>query len=204
MTRGFFALLGLVLAAGIAALYWGTDGFRVVTSEGARELAVERSPRAVPDVALFDQNGHAFTLADYRGHTVLVDFIYTRCPTICSVNGDDFQRVLTRLQKNTGDRKIDLLSISFDPANDGLPALQLYGDRFGAEAPRWRIAVPADRHGLAALLKTFGVVVIPDGWGGFVHNSAVYLVDAQGRLVRILDPDASEQLAVATERVAAQ
>jgi protein SCO1 len=202
MTRGFAGLLGLVLSTGIAALAWGTCGFRVVTSEGARELAIERAPRAVPDVALVDQDGHRFTLADYRGRTVLVDFIYTRCPTICTANGDDFQHVLARLGNTAADRNIELLSISFDRENDDREALQLYGDRFGAVAPRWRIASPADGRSLAALLKSFGVVVIPDGLGGFVHNSAVYVVDARQRLVRILDPDAPAQLAAATERVA--
>ncbi len=84
--------------------------------------------------------------------------------------------------------RVALLSISFDPENDDRAALRLYGERFGAKPPQWRIAAPADAHGLDVLLKSFGVVVIPDGMGGFIHNGAIYLVDAQGRLARILDP----------------
>lgn len=189
MTRGFVALLALVLAAGLSALAWATDGFRVVTSEGARALAIERAPQPAPDVALVDQDGNAFSLADYRGGTVLVDFIYTRCPTICSVLGDDFQRALSAWGEGAARSKMHLLSISFDPDNDNREALKLYAERYGAVAPRWRIAVAADRNGLARLLRVFGVVVIPDGFGGFIHNSAVYLVDARGRLARVLDPD---------------
>jgi cytochrome oxidase Cu insertion factor (SCO1/SenC/PrrC family) len=30
--------------------------------------------------------------------------------------------------------------------------------------------------------------------GGFIHNSAVYLIDTRGRLARILDPDSPPQL----------
>jgi protein SCO1/2 len=101
-----------------------------------------------------------------------------------------------------GDR-IDLLSISFDPQNDDREALRLYGDRYGAKAPRWRIAALADARGLAALMQSFGVVVIPDGMGGFIHNSAVYLVDARGRLARILDPDSPPQLFADALRVSA-
>lgn len=197
MTRGFLPLLAVVLGAGIAALAWETEGFRVVTSAGARQLDIERNPRPLPDVRLVDQDGHVFSLSAYRGKPVLVDFIYTRCPTICSVLGDDFQRVM-HLVSGAGPQ-IDLLSISFDLQNDDREALKLYGERFGATAPRWRIAAPADSRGLAALLQSFGVVVIPDGMGGFIHNSAVYLVDAQGRLARLLDPDAPPQrLAQAT------
>lgn len=194
MPRGFLPLLAVVLAAGTGALAWETEGFRVITTAGVRQLAVERTPLSLPDVRLVDQDGHAFSLHAYKGRPVLVDFIYTRCPTVCGELGDDFHSVLELMSGTGAARPIDLLSISFDPQNDDREALQLYGDRYGAKAPRWRIAVPADDRSLAALLQSFGVVVIADGMGGFIHNSAVYLVDGQGRLARILDPDAPRQL----------
>ncbi len=190
MKRGFIPLLGLVLLIGVSALARATDGFRAVTSDGARQLSVARHPRSIPDVRLVDQNGHSFSLADYRGKTLLVDFIYTRCPTLCGVLGNDFHRVLAAMPN----KQLDLLSVSFDPANDDHEALKLYGDRFGATAPRWRIAVAADRRGLDALLRTFGVVVIPDGIGGFVHDGFIYVVDQHGRFANIIEPNASAQM----------
>ncbi|MFZ0559392.1 MAG: SCO family protein [Methylovirgula sp.] len=190
MTRGFIPLLGIVLFIGIGALARATEGFRVITNEGARQLSVARDPLPVPDVRLVDQDGHPFSLADYRGRTLLVDFIYTRCPSLCGVLGDDFHRVLTL----TPDQDIELLSVSFDPENDNREALKLYGDRFGATVPRWRIAVTSDKSGLAALLRTFGVTVIPDGMGGFVHNGAIYVMNRHGRFAHIIEPGASPQL----------
>ena len=202
MTRGFFPLLTCVLAAGIAALSWATDGFRVVTSDGAWRLAVERGPVPLADVRMVDQAGQSFALSDYRGRAVLVNFIYTRCPTICGVRGDDFRNLLDVADSEAG-RAVDLLSISFDPDNDDLQARQIYGQRFDAAPPRWRVAVPADKLGLATLLNSLGAVVIPDGVGGFVHSSAVYLVDAHGRLARVLDPEApTAQLAAALSQTA--
>lgn len=196
MTRGFLPLLAVVLAAGSGALSWATDGFRVVTSDGARQLTVERSPRALPDVLLRDQNGRSFSLAGYRGTTVLVDFIYTRCPTICGVLGDDFHNVLGLLRSSAG-ADIGLLSISFDPENDDRRALQLYASRYGATPPHWRVAAPVSRADLQALLRAFGVVVIPDRWGGFIHSSTVYLIDRRGRLARVLDADTPPKLIAA-------
>lgn len=104
MSPGFLPLLGLVLATGIAALGWETEGFRVATSEGARQLAVERWPAPLPNVRLRDQNGNTLSLGEYRGKTVLVDFIYTRCPIVCGVLGDDFHRVL-RLARSTAENR---------------------------------------------------------------------------------------------------
>jgi protein SCO1 len=194
MSRGFVALLGIVLLSGFTAFACGTEGFRVVTSEGARQLAIARAPRAVPPVVLVDQDGVSFSMDDYRGKTLLVEFIYTRCPTLCSVLGDEFSQVRELVGDGATQRNIELLSISFDSENDDREALRLYADRYGATAPRWRVAMPVERGDLAALLQTFGVVVIADGIGGFVHNGAIYVVDVSGRLVRIIDPDASARL----------
>jgi protein SCO1/2 len=194
MSRGFLPLLAIVIAVGSAAIAWETDRLRVVTTAGARQLSVERTPLPLPNVRLVDQDGHGFSLGDYKGRAVLVDFIYTRCPTLCGVLGDDFHGVLELADGAQSGQPIDLLSISFDPQNDDRAALELYGNRFGAKAPRWRIATPTNDDGLKALLQSFGVIVIPDGMGGFIHNGAVYLVDAQGRLSRILDPDGPPQL----------
>lgn len=193
MRSGFAPLLGIVLLAGIGALAWGTEGFRVVTSDGARRLQIEERPAPVPQARLIDQDGAAFSLRDYRGKTLLVEFIYTRCPWLCSVLGDEFQRLSTLARAGSFGSEVDLLSISFDPQHDDRPALALYGERYGAIAPRWRVAVPADRRSLASLLRSFGVVVIPDGMGGFIHDGAVYLVNPSGRLARVLDAEASPQ-----------
>lgn len=191
---GFVVLVAAVLAAGVSALAWETEGFRVVTTEGARRLAIEREPVPLPDVALVDQDGIRFSLADYRGKTVLVDFIYARCPTLCGVLGDDFQRLRALMPRAGAGGAVEFLSISFDRAHDDAAALKAYGDRYGAAPPLWRIAVPADDPGLRALLTSFGVVVIPDGLGGFVHDGALYVVDGRGRLTRVLDPGATPEL----------
>jgi protein SCO1/2 len=203
MTRGFPVLLVFVLAAGLAALACETNGFRVMTSAGARQLSLQHAPQRLPDVRLVDQDGAPFSLGAYRGRTVLVDFIYTRCPTVCSERGDDFANALRLIKATASGAPVDLLSISFDLRHDDREALRLYGERFGATAPHWRIAAPADAQQLAELLRSFGVVVIPDGMGGFVHNAAVYVIDARGRLAGILDAAAPPQLVAAALRGAA-
>jgi protein SCO1/2 len=83
MSRGFLPLLAIVAATGIAMLAWETDGFRVVTSAGARQLSIERTPLVLPDVRLVDQDGHVFSLSSYKGKPVLVDFI-TRVARRCA------------------------------------------------------------------------------------------------------------------------
>ena len=194
MRAGFFLLLASIVAAGIATLGYGTEGFRVITSEGARRLAVERAPKTVPNVSLIDQDGVSFSLDDYRGKVLLIEFIYTSCPTLCGVLGEDFRRVEDLILHDGGiNQAVSLLSISFDTARNGPAELKSYGERFGAASPRWRIAVPT-ASGLQTLLRAFSVVIIRDGWGGFVHNGAVCVVDRQGRLIQIVDAGLPERM----------
>ena len=51
----------------------------------------------------------------------------------------------------------------------------------------WRMARIKDQEELQSLLDEFGVIVIPDEYGNFAHNSAFYLVDKQGTLLEVMD-----------------
>lgn len=199
---GFIAALGLVIAAGVGALAWGTDGFRAVTTQGAESVEIERAPRQVPGVALVGQNGDRFSFGDLRGRVVMVEFIYTRCPTFCAVLGEHFERIQNLLSRAGRDLGITMLSISFDRAGDGPDELKQYAEIHDCDPALWRVAVPADAAGLDSLLRTFGVVVIPDGYGGFIHNGGIYLVDRNGRLARVLDPTSPERSIAAAAALA--
>jgi protein SCO1/2 len=187
-------LAGLAVAAmGVAALAVVTDGFRAATTDAARRLAVAARPRALPDVTLVDQTGATFRLSALQGRPVLVAFFYTNCPAICGLLAGQFQLALEAVLERPGGREIRLLSISLDTARDTVAALADYAERLGADGRAWRVARVADSTDLEALLDAFGVVVLPDGAGGFVHNAAIYRVDAEGRLVRVYDPDAADR-----------
>ena len=176
-----------VCVVGGAALCIGTDGFRALTSERARRVSIARNPRVVPDAMLEDQNGRVFSLAQLRGAPVAVEFIYTRCQSLCAL----LSAGMRQFNADPSLADLSLVSISFDVDGDSTPRLQEYAGHYGADGGRWRIARVRDPRELPKLLGAFGVVVIPDGAGGFQHNAAVHLLDAEGRLARVLDADAS-------------
>jgi protein SCO1/2 len=186
----------IVLSLGIGALWAGTDGFLALTTEQARRLAVSRAPRPLPPVTLEDQDGRSFGLTEYHGKKLLVNFIYTRCRTICGVLTADFQR-LTRLTRAASSSGAELLSISFDPDADTTVVLKAYADRYLVDGKVWRFARIEDRAALGELLRAFEVVVIRDPFGDFQHNAAIYLLNENGRLVQIFGYDQLEQAAEA-------
>lgn len=186
----------LVLAAGLAVFTWATDGFRVATAEGARRLAVAETPVRVPDVTLQDMSGRTLKFSDYEGRLLLVEFIYTTCPTICQDLGESFSEVLATQRQKGRDREIALLSVSFDLENDTPEQMGNFAEHHGADGEVWTIARPTNQADLKTLLDLFGIKVIPDPLVGFQHNAAIHLVDRQGRLARIVDPTTGAALAV--------
>jgi protein SCO1/2 len=138
-------------------------------------------------VALESQSGARFTLADLRGTWLLVDFIYTRCPTFCTALGGDFARLERKLVGPIARGKVQLLSISFDPTQDTPAQLAAYLGRFRGRSIGWQAARPVSVDGLRQITTAFGVTVIPDQLGGYTHNAAIHLVDPEGRLVDIFD-----------------
>lgn len=179
-----------IVLAGLAAFAWITDGFRAVTSETARRLAVAEAPPRLPDVALLDP-GLAprplrGLLAD-DGRVALVDFIYTRCESICTALGSEYQQLQREIAGRGLRDRVRLLSISFDPAHDRPDVLAGYARRLRADPGLWQITTVAESSDLDPLLRIFGIVVIPDGLGGYAHNAAIHVVSPDGRLLRIRD-----------------
>lgn len=183
------AATALVTLAGVGVLWWGTDGLSAFTAEGARRADILRAPRALPAAVLEDQDGTLFSLDDYRGRLLAVEFIYTRCDSVCLSLGMAFKQIRDRMPRQVLGRDFALLSISFDPEHDTPARMRDYADVFGADGSHWRVARVRDGGELKALLEAFGIVVIDDKRGGYEHNAAIHLVGRDGRLSEINDLD---------------
>ncbi|MFC1545927.1 SCO family protein [Pseudomonadota bacterium] len=183
--RGAITIVALLLS-GASVLWAATDGLQVLTAEGARRLTIEEKPKPLPAVLLTDQRGEAFRLQDFEGSNLLVEFIYTRCVTLCTSLGETFEQVSRELPKGALGSKVNMVSISFDP-RDTASDLKDYGERFDAVPDHWRIARVESSDELKQLLETFGITVIPDQWGNFEHNAAIHFVDRKGYLNKIVD-----------------
>ena len=177
-----------ILVAGFCGLAMGTDGWTLWTAESARRQSVLENPGPLPNYPLRDSRGRAFSLAGGDTRLTVVDMIYTRCPTVCQAMGVEFRQLQGELATFDWLEDVELVSVTFDPANDDDQALNTYLRRFGAAEPYWRAARFVDDEHLQETLKTLGVVVIPEARVGFVHNAAFYLID-DGRVVEIIDVD---------------
>jgi cytochrome oxidase Cu insertion factor (SCO1/SenC/PrrC family) len=105
------------------------------TAEVSHELAssAQLSKMNIPDTELLDQDGrkiHFYTDL-VKGQTVVINFIFTTCTTICPPLGATFARVQKELGDKAG-RDVRFISISVDPATDTPERLKAWGAKFHA------------------------------------------------------------------------
>lgn len=198
--------LMFVLVVGLA--HW-TVGFEVWTFEGRRQAQVQASELRARPVSLRGSDASVLRLwgdANVAPAAYLVDFIYTRCPSVCRVLGDEYQQMQRELatRQGAGPTRPDvrLVSISFDVDHDDPARLARYGAGLRVDPLYWTLAVPATHDDASALLRSLGVVVVPDGAGGFVHNGAIHLLDERGRLRGLYEFDQWPQALEAAQRLA--
>lgn len=176
--RVLLAMLIVLAAAVIPAVFVPT----LVCKGGDPELPDIGS---VPPFALVDERGETFTQEALRGHPTLINFVFTRCGTICP----GIAMVTERLQERTSDRKgidIKFVTISLDPEYDTPARLAEFAERYKADPTRWRFLTgPADRVRAFVTGPLMTAMDIPPDqptqqWGGpnIVHRGYFLLVDA--------------------------
>ena len=116
------AVAGLVVASGLAVQAVG----RYARSVHAYQ---------VPDVTLIDTGGHEVALAELldqpgRQRPVLLQFVFTTCPSICPVLAASFRAV--RRQLEATEHAVRMVSISIDPEHDTPERLAAYAEAFEA------------------------------------------------------------------------
>jgi protein SCO1 len=186
----------LVLLFGVMLFFIGTDGFQAFTAETARVNQLVAQRPKFPEVTLEDSKERKYPFSEFEGKYVFITFLYTACGTVCPELEMNMAQVYGQLPKEYIGSEIQFLSISFDPDRDDPETLELYRTMFNSDGETWRMARIPDKKELQSVLEELGVIVIPDGYGNFAHNSAFYLVNPEGKLVEIMDYTQPEEAAV--------
>jgi len=146
---------------------------------------------AVPDFKLRNQDGQFIHLGQFKGKTLLVTFIYTRCPLpdFCPRVTRNFAAVDKQIAADPQLRgKTHLVCVSFDPENDTPQRLRAYGATYiGSDAKTafadWDFAVP-QKPVLLEMARFFDVGMTDAADGSITHTLSTTLIGADGRVVR--------------------
>ncbi len=141
---------------------------------------------SLPDFALYDQDGRVVEARRFRGHDVMLNFIYTRCPiaTMCPAATQRMTEV-QRKARAAGVADLQLVSITLDPEHDTPGVLQAYARARGIDTGNFSF-LTGPEPAIRDLLTQCGVIAeFRDGL--IRHTLATLLIDAQGRIIHRAD-----------------
>jgi protein SCO1 len=184
-------------------------------ANGPKAFHMPAPGEEVPDFAFTDQDGKHISLHQFRGKTVMVTFVYTRCPfpDFCPRMSSHFGEIYKQLGSNASLAETQLLSVSFDPEHDTPKVLRNYGfsvahTNEAALFHRWEFAAPKAAD-LPKIADFFALTVKPEG-GMITHSLSTAVIGPDGKIVKWyhggdwqvsdLINDAAEQRAMSSER----
>ena len=144
----------------------------------------------VPDFKLVNQSGKQISLQEYRGETLLLTLIYTRCPfpDFCPRISHEFASIDSQVRADPARYgKAHLLSISFDPVHDTPRVLRAYG--FSSAATKdpalfkhWEFAsIPQSE--LPDFTQYFALTYQEDG-GLISHSLSTAVISPDGKIFK--------------------
>lgn len=107
----------------------------VIVSEKNGKTVTDTIWHKVKNITFTNQLGKKVSLDDLHGKILVIDFFFTRCPSICPGLALSMKKLQNSFVKN--DSIVQFISISVDPAHDSVPRLRKFADRFGANHDTW-------------------------------------------------------------------
>ena len=143
---------------------------------------------AVPDTSFLDQNGKRRRFADFRGSTVVMTFIYTKCPlpTFCPMMDRHFATIQKSLKTDPALARVHLVTVSFDPLTDTPAVLKAHAKTLDADLNRWTF-LTGDRDEIDRFGARFGVSVsraLHDP-RDITHNLRTVIISPDGKLEKV-------------------
>jgi protein SCO1/2 len=145
----------------------------------------------VPNFTLRNQDNREIHIQNYRGRTLLLTFIYTRCPVpdYCTLMSNNFAQIDRALSGDAGlYAKTHLLSVSIDPSYDTPQVLRSYGaahtERYQNETfAHWEFAGGTTEQ-VKKIAEYFGLTYFPEK-DQIIHALRTVIVGPDGKIVKI-------------------
>jgi len=161
------------------------------TAMPLRTSASNTSPRLregdmMPPFQLIDQDGNKIEMEKFRGHPLVLTFIFTRCPlpNFCPLMSNNFAQLQTAIKNSSGQPgQTRLLSISFDPEFDSREVLHAYAQHESADPNIWTFA-SGQKAEIDKLTQAFPVFLQQEG-GTISHGLATALISRDGKIAKI-------------------
>lgn len=150
----------------------------VIQEEVDGKIVDKQVPPTVPDFKLWNQDSTMVSQALLKGKLQVVDFFFTKCPTLCPVITKSMDRIHLKFKEN---KEVQLISFSIDYINDSVPQLKNYATDLGATTDNW-FFLECDPDQTYKVAKGYISTALEDkdAPGGYDHTGNLVLVDKDG------------------------
>ncbi|NNL02809.1 MAG: SCO family protein [Eudoraea sp.] len=158
-----------------------------------KSLQTKTENHTVSDFQLINQNGDTITQESYKDKVYVVDFFFTRCPTICPIMTNNIGKLQKEFINNDD---IMFLSLSVTPEIDSVSVLQEYAKNKGVINTKWNITTGDKKHIYNLARKSY-FAVVEQGDGGlqdFIHTPNFILVDKKKQIRGIYNGTSDKEL----------
>jgi protein SCO1/2 len=130
----------------------------------------------VKDISFTNQLGKKVNLYDLHGKIIVLDFFFTRCPSICPGLAKSMKRLQDSFKQN--DSIVQFISISIDPVHDSVQQLRKFADRFNINHDTWwMVTGKKDEIYDFALHEVRANIADPGVDTAFIHTENFFLLD---------------------------
>ena len=136
----------------------------------------------VSNLEFTNQFGKKVSFADLKGKIIVLDFFFTRCPSICPRLAKAMKKLQNSFVKN--DSIVQFVSISVDPVHDSVPELRKWAERFNVDPDSWWV-VTGNRDSIYhfAINEIKADIADVNVDTAFIHTENFFLLDKQ-RVIR--------------------
>ncbi|KAB1156212.1 SCO family protein [Flavobacterium luteum] len=134
-----------------------------------------------PHFKLTNQDNKTITDANYNGKVYVLEFFFSKCPSICP----KMNKNLVAIQNQFfGNPNFGIASITIDPQNDTPEALKEHADLLGAKSSNWHFLTGDKKYIYELANKGFNLYAGENSKvsGGFEHSGFFALIDKQGNI----------------------
>ena len=154
----------------------------VVVKEKNGKQTTDTVWHQVRNISFTNQLGNKVSLNDLKGKIIVLDFFFSRCPSICPGLARSMKKLQDSFVKN--DSIVQFISISVDPEHDSVPQLRKFADRFNVNHDSWWF-VTGDKKDIYdfALQEIKASIADTEVDTAFIHTENFFLLDSN-RIVR--------------------
>ncbi|OGW51978.1 MAG: hypothetical protein A2Z50_05000 [Nitrospirae bacterium RBG_19FT_COMBO_42_15] len=130
---------------------------------------------------LLDQDGNRFSLSEYIGKPLIINFVYTNCSHVCHISTAILAGIRDDMIRELG-QKVNILTVSFDYEMDTPQRMKEYGENFTKNFRYWRFAA-GDKKAIEGLTEEFGFSYQKTK-EGFDHINMISVMDSKGKIYK--------------------